>query len=108
MTVYRDAAEIETKEVTDLDPDAERTLTFVWDTTGLDAGDYTIKALTSEVPGETDEADNTKTYGAFTLSPPSAAWPPIEIVIAGVAAAIVILAIGSYVIMMRRRRRRKR
>ncbi len=39
------------------------TLTFSWNTTGFPKGNYTIKAYAWPVPGETNKADNTFTYG---------------------------------------------
>jgi len=105
VKVYYDTTDIGNKDVTDLYPDDEETLTFTWDTTTVDAGDYTIKAVASTVAGETVTANNTKTYGTFTLSSPSPAWPPIEVIIA--AAAITIVALGSYAILKRRRKSSK-
>lgn len=102
VKIYCDTAEIGNKDVTPLNPDDEETLTFTWDTTTMDAGDYTIKAVASTVAGETVTVNNTKTYGTFTLSSPSSAWPPIEVIIA-VAAAITIVALGAYTILKRRK-----
>ncbi len=38
-------------------------MTFVWNTTGLPYGKYTIMAVVDTVPGETDTSDNTFTGG---------------------------------------------
>jgi len=46
------------------------TLTFVWNTTGFDKGDYTISAVAEPVPGETDFADNTFTDGVVKVTIP--------------------------------------
>jgi len=46
----------------DLPKDANATLTFVWNTSGVAPGSYTVKAAASRVPDETDLADNTFTY----------------------------------------------
>ncbi|KPV63828.1 MAG: hypothetical protein AOA66_0557 [Candidatus Bathyarchaeota archaeon BA2] len=63
VTLYYDNTAIGTQTVTDLEPRAERTLQFMWDTTDA-APDvsYTIKAEASIVAGETDTVDNTYTY----------------------------------------------
>jgi len=106
VKVYRDTTEIGNKDVTDLPPDDEETLTFTWDTTTVAAGDYTLKAVASTVAGEIVTANNTKIYGTFTLFSPSSVWPPVEIVVALVA-AITIVAIGSYAILKRRRKTSK-
>jgi outer membrane protein assembly factor BamB len=43
-------------------------LTFVWNTTGLAKGNYTISAYATPVPGETDTADNNCTDGWAIVS----------------------------------------
>ncbi|MGD8506536.1 MAG: CARDB domain-containing protein [Candidatus Bathyarchaeota archaeon] len=96
--------EIGTADVTDLDPDAQKTLTFTWETTGLDAGEYTIKAVASTVTGETDTTNNTKIYGTFTLSQPISGWLPIELWVVIIVVAVAIIAVGFYIISMRRRK----
>ena len=68
VTVYYDAISIGTQTVTNLFPDAEETLTFSWNTTGVTPlnYNYTISAQASLLPGpppETDTADNTFTNG---------------------------------------------
>lgn len=45
--------------VTDLAPDSTINLTFVWNTTGVSKGYYTISGTADNVTGETDLADNT-------------------------------------------------
>jgi parallel beta-helix repeat protein len=44
-----------------------RTLTFMWNTSGFDIGDYTISAYAWPVPGETDIADNTFVDGVVQI-----------------------------------------
>ncbi|MFX1265762.1 MAG: CARDB domain-containing protein, partial [Promethearchaeota archaeon] len=103
VKAYRNATEIGTEDVISLAAEAQSTLTFIWDTTGLEAGDYVIKVVASTVPGEIDEADNTKTYGIVTLSSPSPEGLPVEIIVAGILVAIVILALVSYIVLKRRK-----
>jgi hypothetical protein len=47
------------QRVTDLAPDSTINLTFVWNTTGVSKGYYTISGTADNVTGETDLADNT-------------------------------------------------
>jgi hypothetical protein len=64
VKTYYDAALIGTQHFTDLDPNAETTLTFTWDTsTAEPCGNYTIKAEVTILPYETNTADNTYTDG---------------------------------------------
>jgi len=59
VTTYYDGIEIETKPVTDLASEANKTLEFEWDTTLIPKGTYTISANASVVENETHTADNT-------------------------------------------------
>ena len=59
VTVCYNLEVIETQLVS-LDPEEYTVLTFTWDTTGVDKGDYTISAEATVVAGETDTTDNTK------------------------------------------------
>ena len=58
VSVDYDGVSIGNTSVT-LTSGATTTETFIWDTTGVSAGLYTMKADASVVPGETDIADNT-------------------------------------------------
>ena len=70
VTVYANTTIIETKEVT-LTNGVSTTLTFfIWNTTGLAKGNYTISAYAWPVPGETDLDDNTLTDGIVTVTIP--------------------------------------
>jgi hypothetical protein len=61
VSLYYNGNFISTQTITDLAPGTTKQLTFYWDTTGTTPGtDYTITAIASTVPGETDTADNTK------------------------------------------------
>jgi len=59
VTAYYDDTAIGTKKVTDLAPEANMTLAFTWNTTGVSPGNYTISATAEPVYGETDLTDNT-------------------------------------------------
>jgi subtilisin family serine protease len=68
VTAYYDTTSIETKTVTNLAPGANVTLTFSWNTKGVQSAmNYTISAEASTVPGETDTADNKLTDGTVRI-----------------------------------------
>jgi KaiC/GvpD/RAD55 family RecA-like ATPase/PKD repeat protein len=59
VTIYYNDNEIETQLAQNLAPNAETTLTFIWNTTGLaQDSSYNIKAETSQIEGETNTTDN--------------------------------------------------
>jgi len=73
VTTYYNSSTIGTQTVTNLPPGATQTLTFHWSTGGLHSGNYSIKAIASTVPGETDTADNVYVDGTvMILNPPIA------------------------------------
>ena len=67
VTTYYDNTAISSQTVTNLSPGASQTLYFYWITAGVALGTYTIKAVASTVPDETDTADNTKIDGTVTV-----------------------------------------
>jgi hypothetical protein len=67
VTVYANAIEIETQEVT-LTSGNSTTLTFTWDTTGFAKGNYTISAYAWPILGEVDTADNTYVDGIVKVT----------------------------------------
>jgi len=65
VTAYYGNNVIGTQTVTDLPSGENITLTFIWNTTGVQPSiNYTIKAEASVVPGEVDTSDNTYSDGA--------------------------------------------
>jgi len=58
ITVYYNC-NIIGKQTVNLFPEADRTLIFIWNTTGVPCGNYTLSATATPVPGETDTTDNT-------------------------------------------------
>lgn len=58
VTLYYDSAEIETKTVTDLPPATSTNLTFLWDTTPIPKGNYTISAYATPLLGENYTENN--------------------------------------------------
>jgi len=69
-----EALSIGIQTVSNLAPGDTKTLTFIWDTTGISPGnaglDYTISAKASVVPDETDTADNTYVDGTVRVKYP--------------------------------------
>jgi len=60
---------IETQTVT-LESGQTTSLTFTWNTSGWAKGDYTLTATVDTVLGETDTADNTRTYDLVHIGIP--------------------------------------
>jgi len=69
ITAYYNTTPINTTEVT-LTGGNIVAITFTWNTTGVEKGDYTILAKATAVPGEIDTTDNTKVDGTITLLSP--------------------------------------
>jgi len=80
VTAYANNTAIETKDVINLGSGVNTSLTFAWDITGAELGNYTISATASTVPGETDTGDNTKFDGTVTVKLPT--FDPVAIIIA--------------------------
>jgi len=66
VTAFANSSAIGEQQVT-LNPGENKTLKFIWDTTGFSYGDYTIKAVADTVPGETDTIDNTYIDGVVRV-----------------------------------------
>ncbi|MGQ9459790.1 MAG: CARDB domain-containing protein [Candidatus Bathyarchaeaceae archaeon] len=101
VTAYYDNTAIDTKTVTNLAAGSTTTLTFTWDTTDVDEGNYTIKAVASTVAGETETDNNTKVDGTVTVTAPPPPEFPTTLVIAIV---IVIIVIAAAALLYIRRR----
>jgi len=107
VTVYGNLTMLATQTDVTLTPNQEKTLTFRWNTTGVDEGSYTIKATASSVLGETDTTDNTYIDGTVSLKQPAQpsgnrfVLPP-ELVVAAVAVIVVIIASTFYIFRRRR------
>jgi len=67
LSVRRNTIVIETQKAISLSAGESKTVPFIWNTTGITLGTYTIAANASIVTGETDTADNTKTDGSVTV-----------------------------------------
>jgi hypothetical protein len=63
LTAYYNSTAIETKTITNLQAGSSIVTTFTWNTSSVPKGNYSITAVASTVPGETDTADNTHVDG---------------------------------------------
>lgn len=101
VTAYYGTTAIDTKQVTDLNPGDDENLVFSWDTTGVAAGNYQIKAVAQAVAGEENLLNNEFIDGtiAVTGSTDSIPW---TLIIAGVVVAVVVVVVALF--FLRRRR----
>lgn len=67
LTLYYDMDPIETQALT-LNGNESNTLAFIWNTTVVPFGNYTLKAEAEIVPSETDTADNTLIDGWLVIT----------------------------------------
>jgi len=100
VTFYSNDSFIGTLGIPDLDPDAEKMSTFSWSTKDLTEGNYVIKAVASQLPGEVDIDDNTYFYEYFMVTMPEQPFP--FVLTAAIATVIVATAIG-FVLLKKRR-----
>jgi PKD repeat protein len=100
VTVYYGTTAIETQSVADLNTGAEQTLTVDWNTAGVPAGNYQIKAVASTVEDETNVANNEFTDGTVEVLATTDEFPTLLVVGAVVGVVAVILIV---VYFMRRR-----
>jgi hypothetical protein len=70
VKTYVNTTQIEEKTVINLNPGSNRLLSFTWNTSGFDLGNYTISAVADAVSGETDISDNTCMDGIITVRLP--------------------------------------
>ena len=70
LGVYCNEILVEELRVVNVAPSEEREFTFVWNTSGLAAGDYTVSANASVVPGEIDVDDNLLVDGVVMVGVP--------------------------------------
>jgi len=68
VTAYYEDTPIETKPVTKLASGAFWTISIAWNTTGVNPGTYTLKAIATFVTGETKKDDNTFIGGTVTIN----------------------------------------
>jgi hypothetical protein len=96
VTLYYDSVEIGLQTVT-LDTGESRPLTFVWNTTGISLGNYTLKATASTVPYEVSTDDNT-----VTLQSPVTVVPEFGFTAVLLAAFIVCTIVATALVRRKR------
>jgi PKD repeat protein len=100
VKVYYGTTLIDTKQVVDLTSEEERDVSFEWDTTNVEPGDYQIWAE-AILEGDANLQNNKFTDGTVALS----AGPggiPITMIIAAVVGVIAVLGVGAFLFMRRR------
>jgi hypothetical protein len=70
LTIIGDEVNVGNQIVTGLVNGTSTILPFVWNTTGITYGNYTISAYAAPVLGETDKADNVLTQGFIAVTIP--------------------------------------
>ena len=99
VTVYYDNNTIGTQTVTNLGVGDDKSLTFTWDTTGVDVGTYTVKANATFVEGEVDTIDN---IGTTTVKLQEGSAPVLlYALLAGIAVAVA-AGVAVYVFRIRK------
>jgi hypothetical protein len=68
LTAYANDTEIGTQKVANLNTSGQTILTFVWNTTGLGQGNYTMSSYAWPVSNEDSVGDNNCTGGSITIS----------------------------------------
>jgi len=101
VSVSYDSSLIGTKTVTDLAPGASQIVSFSWDTSGVAEGSYTITAVATTVPDETETGDNTyESSNTVEVTAPQTTLP-VELVI-GAIAVIAVIGVGVFLLLKRR------
>jgi PKD repeat protein len=100
VTARYDETAIDEQSVTALTEGSSQTLSFSWDTTGVEPGVYTISAEATDVEDEGNPQNNEKVDGTVEILAGTTSFP-IELVVAGVAIAVI--AVGGLYFFMRRR-----
>jgi hypothetical protein len=70
VTLSYNSSQIETQTVSGLNPCNRRTLTFIWNTTDVAPGNYTISAYATPLPNETETDNNLYIDGTVTVRLP--------------------------------------
>lgn len=105
VSTFYDSISIGVLLVENLAPGMNRTLTFDWDTSSVDPGNYTISAVASPVPEETSLADNTLVDGVVEVLPPSA--EPIQLLWLLIFLAVLVGASLFFVIWRKLKKKRE-
>ena len=103
IIIYYDNTIIGTKSVTNLASGDSETLTINWETTDIDPGTYTIKAVASTITGEIDITNNEFIDDTVTITVQEAPALGILLYVAAAGVAVTIVAaIAFYFLRIRK------
>jgi len=105
VSAYYGSFLIQTLRVESLSPNQNRTVTFVWNTTYVPAGSYTIKAVAETLRGETETSDNTKIDDAVIVRGPRIFMFPRELSIIALLVAAALALFAMILILTGRKKR---
>jgi len=91
VTIYYNESFLGTLGISDLNPGAEKTLSFSWSTRDLAEGNYTIEAVASQLPRETNTANNRHVY-EYLVVMPEQSFPLVLIITIFVVVILVVFA----------------
>jgi len=100
VTIYYNEGFLGTLGISDLNPGGEKTLSFSWSTKDLAEGNYTIEAVASQLPGETNTANNRYVYKYLVVMPSKQSFPFMLIITILVVAILVVFA--GFVLLKKR------
>lgn len=99
VTIYHNDTLLETKTLTNLTAGVSETLSFNWDTQGIEEGVYIVKAVAEPLLGETLVTDNSRTSGVVIQELPTET--PVNIFLyTTVGLAIGIAVMAAYLLRM--------
>lgn len=104
VSAYYGSFLIQTLSVASLSPRQNRTLTFVWNTTYVLAGSYTIRAVAERLRGETETEDNVYADGTVTVRIPRIFMFPRELSIIALIVAAALALFGMILLLTRRKK----
>jgi PKD repeat protein len=102
VAVYYNNTLIETKTVSELAAGGNRTISFDWDTQGVEKGIYVIKAVAESLPGETQNADNSRTSWVVIETEEEKETAVNIYLYTTIGLAIAIVAMAAYLLKMRK------
>lgn len=104
VSAYYGSVLIQTLSVASLSPRQNRTLTFVWNTTYVLAGSYTIRAVAERLRGETETEDNAYADGTITVRISRIFMFPRELSIIALIVAAALALFGMILLLTRRKK----
>lgn len=106
VSLYYNNTLIENKTGITLSVGASTSLTFTWDTAGIDDGTYTLRAEASVHPDEVDTADNTFVFGEVAIGTREKEAPPPDftLYIIGAVVIVIVLVILVYALRFRKQK----